>query len=101
MTLLHSIGNFGLSLGASILTWCWIRDVCSGMWGFRTDVAKSFELVSRGFTLEAEFFVNVVRGDLKLEQIPIQYFPRQGGKAKITVRDGFKIAWFLIKRRFC
>ncbi len=100
MTLLHKVGNFGLSLGASILYGCKIKDVCSGMWGFRTEIVRSFSLTSKGFTLEAEFFVNASKKNYKLAQAPIEYIPRKGGKAKVTARDGLKIGWFLVRRRF-
>jgi len=100
MTLLHKLGNLGLSLGASALYGRRIRDICSGMWGFRTEVVRGFNLVSRGLTLEAELFINVCKGNYKLTQVPIRYFPRTGGKAKATVYDGLKIAQLLVKERF-
>ena len=68
------------------------------MWGFKTSILKSFDIQSKGFTLEAELFTNCVKGKYKLEQIPIGYRKRlDGSYAKLKIRDGFKIAWFLIK----
>lgn len=100
MTLTHRIGNFGLSLLASILYGHRVKDICSGMWGFNIDAVKKFDLVSRGLTLEADLFSNTCRNNCRLAQVPIRYAPRRGGKAKATVWSGFKIAWFLIRRRF-
>jgi len=101
MSLKHSFGNWGLSLLASILYGKRVYDVCSGMWGFKTDILKEFDIVSEGFTLEADLFVNAVKKGCRMEQIPIVYRKRlSGGKSKLTIWDGFKIAWFLIKRRF-
>lgn len=101
MSLLNSFGNWALSLLASILYRKRVYDLCTGMWGFRTEALKKFKLTSRGFTLEADFFVNVIKSRCKVCQIPIGYRPRFGGsKAKLKIWDGFKIAAFLIRKRF-
>lgn len=101
MTLTNSLGNWCLSLLASILYGKRVYDVCTGMWGFKTDGLKKFSLTSEGFTLEADLFTNVIKNKCRVEQIPIAYRARlDGSKTKLKVRDGFKIAWFLIKRRF-
>lgn len=101
MSLLHKFGNWGLSLIASALYGRRIHDVCSGLWGFRKEALDKFELVSDGFTFEADLFANTVRNKCSMAQVPVSYRPRLGGRRpKLTVWDGFKIAWFLIKRRF-
>lgn len=100
MTFVHKLGNFGLSLLASIIYRHRIKDLCSGMWGFKTEVVQKFNLVSKGFTLEADFFVNTNKNNCQLAQVPIRYVPRKGGKAKTTMWDGLKIGWFLVRRRF-
>lgn len=101
MSLLNSFGNWCLSLLASILYRKRVYDVCTGMWGFRTERLKSFNLTSEGFTLEADLFTNAVKGNCRIEQIPIAYRARlDGSVAKLKIWDGFKIGWFLIRRRF-
>lgn len=100
MPLLHSIGNFGLSSLASLLYLRRVYDVCSGMWGFRTEALKSFNLKSYGFTLEADLLTNTFKRRLKFAQIPIGYRKRGGSESKLTVADGLKIAQFLVKERF-
>lgn len=101
MTLTNRFGNRCLSLMASMLYGVRTQDVCTGMWGFKTDVLKGFDIRSVGFTLEAELFVNAVRNGCKIKQIPIAYRERLGGsKPKLKMRDGLKIGWFLIRRRF-
>ena len=101
MAFVNSVGNWLLSLEASILYNTRVYDVCSGMWGFRTEVLKQFRLTSKGFTLEADLFVNTVKSRRQLQQIPIAYRARLGGsRPKLQVRDGLKIGWFLLKRRF-
>lgn len=101
MSYANTFGNFCLSLLASILYGYRINDVCSGMWGFKKDTLDKFCIRSKGFTLEAELFTKIIKHRCRIFQIPIGYRSRQkGSKAKLKIWDGFKIGWFLIKRRF-
>jgi len=101
MSRMNTIGNWGLSMLASVLYGVRVKDVCSGMWGFRRDVLSKYKLSSNGFTLEADLFANTVKGKYKLAQIPIDYRARlDGSVAKLNIKDGFKIGWFLAKKRF-
>ena len=100
MTLINSLGNWVLSLMASILYGRRVYDVCTGLWGFRTEVLQGFKLSSLAFTLEAELFINSIRGGYRIEQIPIAYRARlEGSTPKLKIGDGFRIGWFLIKQR--
>jgi len=100
MSVINIIGNWGLSLIASICYRRHIRDVCTGMWGFTADALKGMYLESDRFTLEADLFSNVVSSNCKLAQIPIGYRARQDGStSKLKISDGFKIALFIIKHR--
>lgn len=97
----NTIGNCGLSILASLLYGVHVKDVCSGMWGFSRKALSKYKLSSNGFTLEADLFINTVKGKHKLVQIPIEYRARlDGSVAKLGIKDGFKIGWFLIKGRF-
>ncbi len=100
MSKINRIGNKLLSLLASIL-YRDIEDICSGMWGFRKETLDKFSLTSDGFTLEADLFVNAVANKCHIVQLPIRYRARlNGSKPKLKIWDGFRIGWFLIKRRF-
>lgn len=99
MSFLNRVGNFLLSLMASTLFEYRVRDVCSGMWGFRAKALEKFDLTSNGFTLEADFFINAIRNGCRITQVPILYRARlDGSKPKLNLWDGFKIGWFIIKR---
>lgn len=101
MPFLNSFGNWGLSILASTLYGFRVYDLCTGMWGFRTEIIKRINIESNGFTLEAEFFSKAVKNKCKIGQIPISYRPRlNGSQAKLKISDGFKIGWFLVKERF-
>lgn len=100
MTIVNKFGNYMLSLVATLL-YQQVYDVCSGMWGFRREVLKKYKLSSDGFTLEADLFVNTYKNRCRLEQLPIDYRSRpNGSRTKLTVLDGFRIGWFLIRNRF-
>jgi dolichol-phosphate mannosyltransferase len=101
MSLLNRIGNTGLSLLASLLYRRRIRDVCSGLWGFRRDVLQELDLVSERFTLEVDILTNVMKGRYRFTQVPIEYTPRpDGSKAKLKALMGLQIGWFLIRNRW-
>ena len=95
----NQAGNKILSLLASILYFTWMPDVCSGMWGFQQTVIGKFHITSKGFTLEADLFVNAVRTNCRIMTLPIEYRARTD-KSKLTVLDGVKIGLFLIRERF-
>ena len=100
MSQFHSFGNSCLSLMASILYLHKVKDVCTGMKGFETDIVNSLCLKCRGFEIEAEIFSQAVGMGCKIKEIGIDYLPRQG-KAKLNgIKDGLKIGLELIKGRF-
>lgn len=99
MSLGHRFGNWCLTCLTNLLFGSKFQDICSGMWGFRGDVVKKLELTSVGFSLEADICTNIILNGWDVRQIPIEY-RRRIGWAKLSVITGFKIAWFLIKRRF-
>jgi dolichol-phosphate mannosyltransferase len=101
MSRINHIWNWGLSLLASTLYTKRVRDVCTGMWGFKRDVIARFNITSPRFTLEADLFTNTMRGRWKLAQIPVEYRARKSGdRSKLKVSDGFDIGWFLVTHRF-
>ena len=100
ITPVNIIGNIGLSILASLFYRHYIRDVCTGMWGFKADVLKRVNIRSNGFTLEADLYSNVLSSGYKLVQLPIDYRARpNGSSSSLKVSDGFKIASFIIKHR--
>jgi len=102
MTPLHRVGNSLLSLTASVLYGRVCRDVCTGLWGFRSDVLRAMPLQARGFELEAELFAVSARTGLRVGHVPVDYLPRQGDShAKLSSgRDGLRIGWWLLRSRF-
>lgn len=99
MTRLHRAGNALLSLGASILFGQRVRDVCTGLWGFRRDALRMLPLRRCGFELEAQLFALSARLRLRIRHALVDYLPR-AGLSKLTLLDGLRIGWCLLWSRF-
>jgi len=98
MSFINEVGNHLLTMLTRLLFGIRIKDLCTGLLGFKREVVMGMKLESEGFTLEADFLTNAVKMGCKIGEVPITYRKRKG-KAKLKVWDGFKIAWFLVKRR--
>jgi dolichol-phosphate mannosyltransferase len=99
MTALNRFGNKALTFIANALYQKKISDVCSGFWAFRKKAYKGMDIDSRHFDLEANFFVNCARRNLRLCEVPISYRAREG-KTKLSPIHGLGIGWYLLKKRF-
>jgi glycosyltransferase involved in cell wall biosynthesis len=96
---INIIGNYMLTWLASLLFKTRISDLCTGFWGFRQSTVGDLDLTSEGFQLEADFFTQLAKKGYKIGEVPIIYRARIG-KAKLGgIKDGLKIALFLIRRR--
>lgn len=98
---LNRIGNKLLSAAASTLFLRRSRDVCTGLWGFRTAALQALPLRSRGFGLEAELFGFCARLRLGIAHLRVDYLPRHGPTKLNSTRDGARIARRLLVTRFC
>lgn len=99
MTQINRVGNTMLTWLANRLYGTRIHDLCTGMWGFRADVLKDLVINSNGFTLEAELLCEILDHGYRIVEEPIIYRKR-GGRAKLNILDGFRIAGYLLKRKF-
>lgn len=102
MTEEHKVGNRLLTWLANVLYRpAWTHDLCSGMWGFKGETAEILaeKLTSDGFTLEADIFSSLALAGRRIDYVMINYRRRLGSKPKLKFWDGFKIAWFLVRRR--
>jgi len=98
--LLNLVGNYLLTLIANILYRTRISDLCTGYWGLRGKIIKDLELQANGFDFEAELFTQLAKKGYPIAEVPIYYRCREG-KAKLSgLKDGIKIGWRLIARRF-
>ena len=97
---LNLIGNRLLTLMANILYRTSLSDLCTGYWGLRGEVIPNLELSANGFDFEAELFGQVAKKGYPIGEVPIYYRRRQTPPKLSSLRDGVKIAWALIAKRF-
>jgi len=100
MSRLNLVGNYLLSLIATVFYGKRISDVCSGFWGFRGEVVKNLNLQATTFDLEAELFSQLARKGYSIAELPIDYRRRSSPPKLRSLRDGTKIGWALITKRF-
>jgi glycosyltransferase involved in cell wall biosynthesis len=100
MSRLNLVGNHLLSLLATALYWRKISDVCSGFWGLRGEVVKDLSLRATAFDLEAELFGRLAKKGYSIAELPIYYRRRPTPPKLRPLRDGTKIGWALITKRF-
>lgn len=100
MSKLNYFGNLALSGTASFVYMHPCTDVCTGLWGFRLDAIRAMDLDSERFELEAEMFAVSVRNGLKIKEIPITYYPREGESKLVPINSGTMIFRKLLSRRF-
>lgn len=68
---------------------------------FKREVLKNIELKCKGFDLDVELVVKMLKQGVRIKEIPIHYSPRTYGEGKkIRWKDGFIVLWTLIKYRF-
>lgn len=99
MSKINRLGNVLLSLAASILNFKRTTDLCTGYWGFRVPVLESMTLVAKGFSLEAELFGAVCKGNHSTKEIAINYDHREGQSNLKWYIDGPKIFYMIIRKR--
>jgi len=100
MSRLNLVGNYLLSLIATVFYGKKISDVCSGFWGFRGEVVKTLSLRATAFDLEAELFSQLARKGYSIAELPIYYRRRASPPKLRSLRDGTRIGWALITKRF-
>ncbi|MCI4321176.1 MAG: hypothetical protein L3K05_02580, partial [Thermoplasmata archaeon] len=74
-----------------------ILDICSGLWGLRTDAIADLSLESTGFEIEAEVFLKAFRTGLRVSQVPISYRNRIGEAKLHAFRDGARILLGIVR----
>jgi dolichol-phosphate mannosyltransferase len=68
------------------------------MWAFETDCLRSLDLTAERFELEVDLFAECALRGIPIAEIPIP-FRRRIGERKLRLREGFRIAFALLKKR--
>ncbi len=99
MTRTNALGNRMLTLIARTLFGGDITDLCTGFWGYRSDVIQAMELAAEGFEIEADMFVECALQGFRMGELAIDYSRRVDQPKLSSISDGFRIGAFLLKRR--
>jgi glycosyltransferase involved in cell wall biosynthesis len=101
MSRLNAVGNRLLSLIATVVYQRRISDVCTGYWALRSEVIPNLRLSADGFEFEAELFSQLAKKGYSIAELPIYYRRRPSPPKLSSLKDGTKIGWALITKRFC
>jgi len=97
--LLNRFGNWVITKAFNLLFGTRLRDVCSGMYLLKTEVAREINYESRGFSIEVEVAAHVASTRRRITDVNIAYRPRVGKpKLKhlhgvVIMLDAVKLAW--------
>jgi glycosyltransferase involved in cell wall biosynthesis len=97
----YVVGNRFLSLATNVIYNTWITDVYTCFKLMPTDLMRSLDLRSTGFTIEAELTGRLLRSGARIYEVGIDYVARtrEEGK-KITPLDGIRGLLMLVRCRF-
>jgi dolichol-phosphate mannosyltransferase len=100
--LTHYIGNRFLSFLVSLLYRTWLTDIETGYKVFPSQFMKTIPLSSKGFEIEAEITVQLLKNGYTIVEVPITTNPRgyEEGKKLKTIPDGIKAVKMIVKHTF-
>lgn len=94
-------GTQMLSAFANLLYHQNITDEATCYKMFKTELLKSIPLKCTGFEFCPEVTAKVARRGIKIQEVPIHYYPRTMAEGKkVRSRDGLEALWTLLKYRF-
>lgn len=98
MSWLHRyVGNPVLTRTLNLLFGTRISDAHSGFRAFTKEALSRMELHSQGMEFASEMVIEAANKGLRITEIPIQYRPRGGGKAKLSsFQDGWRHLRFMM-----
>jgi dolichol-phosphate mannosyltransferase len=93
---LHRLGNWIITKTFNILFGTSLRDVCSGMYMLRTEVAREIGFESKGFSAEVEVAAHVATTSRRIREVDINYRKRIG-EPKLKSSHGFTIILSVVR----
>jgi glycosyltransferase involved in cell wall biosynthesis len=96
----YVVGNKSVTFATNLLYNCWISDVMTCHKAMSTELFRSLRLRERGFAIEPEITVRVLRSGERICEVPVSYRARsrQEGK-KLTAVDGLRVLRTLVRCR--
>ncbi|ODS42992.1 MAG: hypothetical protein MSIBF_07010 [Candidatus Altiarchaeales archaeon IMC4] len=98
MPALHRyIGNPFLTFVLNRMFGAGISDAHCGMRAFTKDALQKMNLKTPGMEFASEMIIEAARNKLKIAEVPIEYRPRGGGRAKLnSFHDGWRHLRFML-----
>jgi glycosyltransferase involved in cell wall biosynthesis len=98
---LFVLGNKGVTLACNILFNVYLHDIMTCHKMIRTDIFRSLELRSAGFSIEPEITARLVQHGERIFEVPVHYRARSNEEGKkLTAADGFRVIATLLRCRF-
>ena len=88
--LINRFGNWVITKVFNMLFGISLKDVLSGMYLMKTEIAREIKYESEGFSLEVEVVSHVASMSGRIKEVDITYRERIG-KQKLSKKHGFKI----------
>ena len=97
--LVKRIGNWGLTLLTNLVCGTNLRDTESGFRAFKAGALKKMNLTAEKYEIAADFVFEAGRLKLKTANVRISSPLYHKGKG-VSVKDGFRNFWFILRKKF-
>ncbi len=95
------LANRALTLMSNLASGTRLSDMETCYKFFRAEVIRNINLESQRFGFEPEVTAKLARLKLRIEELPVAYFPRRHAEGKkITWRDGVAAVWHIVYFNF-
>lgn len=92
LTLIRSVGNWGLTRAFNYLYDTKHTDLCYGFIAFQREALRRMELDSTGFEIESELIARSAKMSLDVAEFPSFEYPRLNGQSNLKpIRDGWRV----------
>jgi glycosyltransferase involved in cell wall biosynthesis len=92
------IGNPVLSALVRVMFGTQVGDSHSGLRAFTRDAYGRLRLRAPGMEFASEMVINAAKFGLKVTEVPITYYPREGASKLRTLRDGWRHLRYMLLR---
>jgi glycosyltransferase involved in cell wall biosynthesis len=99
MRVSHYVANKVITYATCLLYSTGLTDVLTGHKAFKAEVFRKLDLHPSRFEFEVEATIRILERGNTIEEIPIAYYARRLGNAKIRWTDGLRCLLYLLKRR--
>lgn len=96
----YVVGNKAVTLAANVLYNSWISDIMTCHKVMRTELFRDLVLNERGFAIEPEITARLLRKDVRIYEVPVEYNARRRSDGKkLTAVDGLRVLRTLLRCR--